>query len=70
MTTIQSVMNIVDLPEEILLGIVNKLNRFDALYSLVGVNKKLVSRCINAMTLRIVLNNQLKNNTRCLRHIM
>ncbi len=36
-----SFVNIVDLPDEILLIILKKLNRFDVLYSLVGVNEKL-----------------------------
>jgi hypothetical protein len=33
--------SIVDLPDEILLHILKKLNNFDVLYSLVGVNEKL-----------------------------
>ncbi|CAF1310975.1 unnamed protein product [Rotaria sordida] len=37
----QSIINIVDLPDEILLYILKKLNNFDVLYSLVGVNEKL-----------------------------
>ena len=36
-----SFVNIVDLPNEILLNIFKKLNNFDVLYSLVGSNKKL-----------------------------
>jgi hypothetical protein len=36
-----STVNIVDLPDEILLHILKKLNNFDVLYSLVGVNEKL-----------------------------
>jgi hypothetical protein len=34
-------VSIVDLPNEILLTIFNKLNNFDILYSLVGINDKL-----------------------------
>jgi hypothetical protein len=37
----QSIVNIIDLPEEILLHVLKKLNNFDVLYSLVGVNEKL-----------------------------
>ncbi len=37
----QSIVNIVDLPDEILLHILKKLDNFDVLYSLVGVNEKL-----------------------------
>ncbi len=36
-----SIVGIVDLPEEILLTIFNKLNPIDTLYSLLGVNQKL-----------------------------
>ena len=36
-----SFISIVDLPNEMLLHIFNKLNNFDVLYSLVGSNKKL-----------------------------
>ena len=36
-----SIVSIVDLPDEILITIFKKLHNFDVLYSLVGVNKKL-----------------------------
>ena len=36
-----SMVRIVDLPDEMLLTILNKLNNIDILYSLVGVNRKL-----------------------------
>ncbi|CAF3416722.1 unnamed protein product [Rotaria sp. Silwood2] len=41
MSVDNSFVSIVDLPNEMLLNIFNKLNNFDVLYSLVGVNKKL-----------------------------
>ena len=37
----QSIVNIADLPDEILLHILKKLNHFDVLHSLVGINEKL-----------------------------
>jgi hypothetical protein len=38
-----STVGIVDLPDELLLTIFKKLDNFDVLYSLMGVNKKLDS---------------------------
>ena len=55
----QSIVNIVDLPDEILFHILKKLNNFDVLYSLVGVNERLdrltcdisFTRLVNLMTI-------------------
>lgn len=41
MSVSDSMINIVDLPDEMLLTIFNKLRNIDMLYSLVGVNRKL-----------------------------
>ena len=55
----RSVVTIVDLPDEILLHILKKLNNFDVLYSLVGLDEKLdrlacdisITRFIDLMTI-------------------
>ncbi|CAF3615130.1 unnamed protein product [Rotaria sp. Silwood1] len=50
----QSIVNIVDLPDEILLHILKKLNNFDVLYSLIGINKKLDRVACDASFTRLV----------------
>ncbi|CAF4572452.1 unnamed protein product, partial [Rotaria sp. Silwood2] len=45
-------LNILDLPDEILLIIFNKLNRIDALYSLVDVNKRFNRLVLNSLHIR------------------
>jgi len=63
-------VNIVDLPEEILLHILKKLNNFDVLYSLVGVNKQLdrlacdidFTRLVDLMTIELNRVTDLRGN--------
>jgi hypothetical protein len=63
-------MNILDLPDEILLTIFKKLHDFDVLYSLLGVNKKLdnvacdinFTRAIDLTTVSSDEANDVKNN--------
>jgi hypothetical protein len=45
-------VNILDLPDEILLSIFNKLNGIDAFYSLVDVNKRFDRLVLNSLRIR------------------
>jgi len=51
-TSSQSNVNILDLPDEILLVIFNKLNEIDALYSLVDVNERFDRLVLNSLRIR------------------
>ena len=45
-------LNILDLPDEMLLNIFNKLNTIDALYSLVDVNERFNQLILNSLDIR------------------
>jgi hypothetical protein len=51
-TSSKNNVNIVDLPDEILLVIFNKLNGIDALYSLVDVNERFDRLVLNSLGIR------------------
>jgi hypothetical protein len=51
-TSSKNNVNILDLPDEILLVIFNKLNGIDALYSLVDVNERFDRLVLNAVRIR------------------
>jgi hypothetical protein len=59
----RSTINITDLPDEMILTIWNKLNKFDVLYSFLGVNKRFDRMVRDAAYTRSVefINNQSKN---------
>ncbi|CAF2954104.1 unnamed protein product [Rotaria sp. Silwood2] len=62
-----SITNIVDLPDEVLLSIFKKLNNIDMLYSLVGINQKLENVACDitftrAVDLITISSNELNNS--------
>lgn len=62
----RSTVNLMDLPDEVLLTIWNKLNKLDVLYSFVGVNKRfhrLVCDVIYTRSVELISNDQ--NNDNC-----
>ena len=48
-------INILDLPDEILLSILNKLNNIDILYSLVDVNQRFDRLALNSILYSMIL---------------
>ncbi|CAF1106670.1 unnamed protein product [Rotaria magnacalcarata] len=65
-------MNILDLPDEMLLAIFNKMNMIDVLYSLVGVNQRLDQLIFDPLYichLNVRVNSLLNSNSNIANHI-